>query len=227
MIPISRLIGMMPLNAVILFATDWCAFEGSGWNDHEAVARAYGDLRTDASSLAQGRTARAGAPTEPRLAGSQGLEQRHADAILRYKEQRSRQDTNHGRSSAATGPRQGSKEVGMKVPEPKAIVLLSGGLDSATALAVARHEGYEVHALSFRYGQRHAHELVAAGRVARHFDVTAHMTFDVNIGQFGGSALTSNIDVPKDRDGGHGTRDSRHVRPGSEHGLLVDCARLG
>lgn len=97
----------------------------------------------------------------------------------------------------------------MKVPKPKAIVLLSGGLDSATALAVARHEGYEVHALSFRYGQRHAHELVAAGRVARHFDVTAHMTFDVNIGQFGGSALTSNIDVPKDR----ATADMEHEIP--------------
>ncbi len=74
MIPISRLIGMMPLDRVIPFAIDWCAFEGSGWNDHEAVARAYGDLRTDASSLAQGRTARAGAPRlRPRLAGSQGL----------------------------------------------------------------------------------------------------------------------------------------------------------
>lgn len=87
----------------------------------------------------------------------------------------------------------------MKDQKPKAIVLLSGGLDSTTTLAVARHEGYAVHALSFRYGQRHAHELVAAARVAEYFGVTAHVIFDVNIGQFGGSALTANIDVPKDR----------------------------
>jgi 7-cyano-7-deazaguanine synthase len=87
----------------------------------------------------------------------------------------------------------------MKEQKPKAIVLLSGGLDSTTALAVARHEGYAVHALSLSYGQRHRHELIAASRVAKYFDVVEHIIFDVNIGQFGGSALTAEIDVPKDR----------------------------
>jgi len=81
----------------------------------------------------------------------------------------------------------------------KAVVLLSGGLDSTTALAVARHDGYSVHALSFQYGQRHKHELQAAARVAEYFDVVQHVIFDVNIGQFGGSALTGDIGVPKDR----------------------------
>jgi 7-cyano-7-deazaguanine synthase len=80
-----------------------------------------------------------------------------------------------------------------------AIVLLSGGLDSTTTLAVARHQGFATYALSFRYGQRHKHELEAASRVAKYFDVARHVVFDVNIGQFGGSALTSAIDVPKDR----------------------------
>ena len=83
--------------------------------------------------------------------------------------------------------------------QKKAIVLLSGGLDSTTTLAVARHQRFATYALSFRYGQRHKHELEAASRVAKYFDVVRHVTFDVNIGQFGGSALTDDIDVPKDR----------------------------
>jgi 7-cyano-7-deazaguanine synthase len=87
----------------------------------------------------------------------------------------------------------------MSEQKPKAIVLLSGGLDSTTTLAVARHQGFATYALSFRYGQRHMQELDAASRVAKYFDVVQHVTFDVNIGQFGGSALTSDIDVPKDR----------------------------
>lgn len=89
--------------------------------------------------------------------------------------------------------------VEMREGRAKAIVLLSGGLDSTTALAIARHEGYSIHALSFQYGQRHKHELLAAARVAQHFAVAEHIIFDVNIGQFGGSALTAAIDVPKDR----------------------------
>ena len=88
----------------------------------------------------------------------------------------------------------------MKDQQPKAVVLLSGGLDSTTALAVARHEGYEPYALSFRYGQRHAHELLAAAQVAQYFGTRAHVIFEVNIGQFGGSALTADIAVPKGRD---------------------------
>jgi 7-cyano-7-deazaguanine synthase len=87
----------------------------------------------------------------------------------------------------------------MSAQERKAVVLLSGGLDSTTALAVAKHEGYALYALSFSYGQRHKYELQAAARVAQTAGVTEHITFDVNIGQFGGSALTSNIGVPKDR----------------------------
>ena len=81
----------------------------------------------------------------------------------------------------------------------KAVVLLSGGADSTTALAVAIREGYATYALSFRYGQRHKHELECAARVARHFNVVEHVTFDVNIGAFGGSALTAAINVPKNR----------------------------
>ena len=81
----------------------------------------------------------------------------------------------------------------------KAVVLLSGGADSTTALAVATREGFAVYGLSFRYGQRHKHELECAAKVARHFDVVQHVTFDVNIGAFGGSALTADIDVPKNR----------------------------
>jgi 7-cyano-7-deazaguanine synthase len=88
----------------------------------------------------------------------------------------------------------------MSAPERRAVVLLSGGLDSTTVLAIARHEGYALYALSFSYGQRHKYELQAAARVARKTGVVEHVTFDVNIGQFGGSALTSNIEVPKDRD---------------------------
>lgn len=81
----------------------------------------------------------------------------------------------------------------------KAVVLLSGGADSTTALAVARQEGYATYALSFRYGQRHRYELECAAKVARHFNVVEHVTFDVNIGAFGGSALTADIEVPKNR----------------------------
>ena len=81
----------------------------------------------------------------------------------------------------------------------RAVVLLSGGADSTTALAVASQEGYTTYALSFRYGQRHRHELACAARIARHFNVVEHVTFDVHLGTFGGSALTADIDVPKNR----------------------------
>ncbi len=77
-----------------------------------------------------------------------------------------------------------------------AVVLLSGGLDSATALAIARHEGYDVHALSFRYGQRHAVELAAARRVATALGVMQHVEATIDLRAFGGSALTADIEVP-------------------------------
>ncbi|HEX8724461.1 MAG TPA: 7-cyano-7-deazaguanine synthase QueC [Gemmatimonadaceae bacterium] len=81
----------------------------------------------------------------------------------------------------------------------RAVLLLSGGLDSTTTLAVARAEGHEVYALSFRYGQRHRHELEAAARVASAFGVARHITLDIDLRAFGGSALTADLPVPKDR----------------------------
>jgi 7-cyano-7-deazaguanine synthase len=82
---------------------------------------------------------------------------------------------------------------------PRAVVLLSGGLDSTTALAVARAEGYECHALSFDYGQRHARELESARRVAAALGATAHLTLRLDLRAIGGSALTADIPVPKAR----------------------------
>jgi 7-cyano-7-deazaguanine synthase len=80
----------------------------------------------------------------------------------------------------------------------KAVVLLSGGLDSATTLAIAREQGYEAFALSVAYGQRHAAELKAAGRMARAFGVARHLTIDVNLEGVGGSALTDRrVAVPE------------------------------
>jgi 7-cyano-7-deazaguanine synthase len=81
----------------------------------------------------------------------------------------------------------------------KAVLLLSGGLDSATTLALAREQGFEVYALSFRYGQRHAVELMAAARVARTLGAKEHKIADIDLRLFGGSALTDDIAVPKDR----------------------------
>jgi 7-cyano-7-deazaguanine synthase len=82
----------------------------------------------------------------------------------------------------------------------KAVVLLSGGVDSATVLALAKRAGFEVYALSFDYGQRHRHELAAARRVAAGLGVSRHVVATIDLRTFGGSALTSDIDVPKDRD---------------------------
>ncbi len=80
---------------------------------------------------------------------------------------------------------------------PKAIVLLSGGLDSATTTAIAISDGYEPIALSFRYGQRHDRELQSAQVIAQHFKIAQHFTIEVNLAQWGGSALTDcEIDVP-------------------------------
>jgi 7-cyano-7-deazaguanine synthase len=78
-------------------------------------------------------------------------------------------------------------------------VLLSGGLDSTTVLAGAKADGYDVFALSFQYGQRHAAELAAAARVAKTLGVRQHVIAQIDLRVFGGSALTSDIDVPKDR----------------------------
>ena len=82
----------------------------------------------------------------------------------------------------------------------KAVILLSGGLDSATCLAIAKQDGYELQALSFKYGQRHEFEINAAKKIAKSMGVTNHVVMDINLRAFGGSALTDNIDVPKNRD---------------------------
>ena len=81
----------------------------------------------------------------------------------------------------------------------RAVVLLSGGLDSATALALARRQGFEVSALSIDYGQRHRVELACAARIAKSLGATAHVVSKLNLRALGGSALTADIAVPKDR----------------------------
>jgi 7-cyano-7-deazaguanine synthase len=79
----------------------------------------------------------------------------------------------------------------------KAVCLLSGGLDSSTCLGIARREGFDCYTLSFDYGQRHRIELEAASRVARHFGVREHRVIRIDLRAFGGSALTADIEVPK------------------------------
>jgi 7-cyano-7-deazaguanine synthase len=83
---------------------------------------------------------------------------------------------------------------------PRAVVLLSGGLDSATAAAVARSEGFDLYALTIVYGQRHAIEVQSARAVAYALGAERHVELQVDLSAFGGSALTDGIDVPKDRD---------------------------
>ena len=85
---------------------------------------------------------------------------------------------------------------------PPAVVLLSGGLDSTTTLAYALDRGFDVRAMTFRYGQRHAHEVEAAKQVAKRFGVTEHVVVDIDLRVFGGSALTTDLPVPKDRASG-------------------------
>ncbi len=87
-----------------------------------------------------------------------------------------------------------------EAPQPrKAVVLLSGGLDSATLLAVARRQGSQCHCLTFAYGQRHAVEIEAARRVAQAQQAAAHRLIEIDLRAFGGSALTADLAVPKDR----------------------------
>lgn len=86
-----------------------------------------------------------------------------------------------------------------------AVLLLSGGLDSTTLLAFALDEGFAVHAMTFRYGQRHASELQAARRAAARYGIRDHVIVDIDLRTFGGSALTSDLEVPKDRDVSRGS----------------------
>lgn len=89
----------------------------------------------------------------------------------------------------------------------KAVVLSSGGLDSTTAMAIAKYHGFEIYSLSFSYGQRHAFELEAAQRVADAVGVTKHLVIDIDLKKIGGSSLTDDIDVPKERDESAMTRE--------------------
>lgn len=84
-------------------------------------------------------------------------------------------------------------------PRRSAVVLLSGGVDSSTALAVALSEGFQPYALTFRYGQRHESEILAARRVAKSLGVAKHVVLEIDLRQFGGSALTGHMAVPKSR----------------------------
>lgn len=89
----------------------------------------------------------------------------------------------------------------MKPSPKKAVVLLSGGLDSATTLAIAGRDGFKCHAMTFHYGQRHSHEITCACRVALSMSVSEHHIVDIDLAAIGGSALTdSTLDVPKDRE---------------------------
>lgn len=90
----------------------------------------------------------------------------------------------------------------MPINQPSAVVLLSGGLDSSTLLALARREGFECYCLTFAYGQRHAVELESARKVAARMGAKAHRIVDLDLRVFGGSALTSALAVPKDRSPG-------------------------
>jgi len=92
-----------------------------------------------------------------------------------------------------------------------AVVLLSGGLDSTTVLAIAQSEGFAVHTLTFRYGQRHSVEVDAAKRIARNAGVARHHLVEIDLTVFGGSALTADIPVPKDRDLGAASPSAKEI----------------
>jgi 7-cyano-7-deazaguanine synthase len=85
-------------------------------------------------------------------------------------------------------------------PTKKAVVLSSGGIDSTTAMAIAKHEGYKIYSLSFFYGQRHAFELEAAQKVADAIGIAEYLVINIDLKKIGSSSLTDDIDVPKDRD---------------------------
>ena len=84
----------------------------------------------------------------------------------------------------------------------KAVILLSGGLDSTTTLAIAQNSGFELFGLTFRYGQRHKYEIAAAQKIAQAYNLADHKITEIDLRTFGGSALTDDLDVPKDRNNG-------------------------
>jgi 7-cyano-7-deazaguanine synthase len=135
----------------------------------------------------------------PKLTISIGTLPRFADTIPQGKQTRPEQKQAHSIAMSklchGTQPAKIRKDEKMQ----NAVVLLSGGLDSTTVLAIAKAEGFSAHALSFRYGQRHAVELEAAQRVASALGVIEHVIADIDLRRFGGSALTADIAVPKGR----------------------------
>jgi len=94
---------------------------------------------------------------------------------------------------------------------PPAVVLLSGGLDSTTVLAIAQSEGFDIHALTFAYGQRHSAEIDAAKAIAKRARVARHHVAQIDLTLFGGSALTADIAVPKDRDLGASSPSAKEI----------------
>lgn len=106
----------------------------------------------------------------------------------------------------------------------KAVVLLSGGIDSATVMAIARSEGYETYCISFRYGQRHSVELESAVKVARSMGARKHIIIDIDLRMIGGSALTDNIAVPKDRDEQEMCHDIPVTYVPARNTIFLSCA---
>jgi len=106
----------------------------------------------------------------------------------------------------------------------EAVVLLSGGIDSVTAMAIAMHEGYAVHALSFNYGQRHTIEIEKARYSASAMGVKKHLVLDINLGAIGGSALTGSIAVPKDREVADMTRAIPVTYVPARNTIFLSCA---
>ena len=84
----------------------------------------------------------------------------------------------------------------------RAVILLSGGLDSTTTLAIAQNSGFKLFGLTFRYGQRHKYEIAAAQKIAQAYNLADHKITEIDLRTFGGSALTDDLDVPKDRNNG-------------------------
>ncbi len=127
----------------------------------------------------------------------------------------------HGASLVKPGMAFEVKGLTMK---KKAVVLSSGGVDSTTAMAIARQEGYEIFSLSFRYGQRHIVELESARRVAEAMGATKHLVIDIDLGKIGGSALTGHIDVPKGRDEAEMGRDIPVTYVPARNTIFLSCA---
>ena len=116
----------------------------------------------------------------------------------------------------------------MMEARPRAVVLLSGGLDSTTVLAIAKAEGYETYALSFSYGQRHSWELECARKVATNAEVKDHRVAQIDLRVFGGSALTADIGVPKGRSLEEMSgQNSRNLCSRAKHDFSVICFGLG